>query len=54
MLLSNFATRAKARQEISLRPLPHPTPSLYHQLKQLPWRQIRVGHVEDHHGHGRT
>jgi predicted transposase YbfD/YdcC len=29
-------------------------PSLYHQLKQLPWRQIRVGHVEDHHGHGRT
>jgi predicted transposase YbfD/YdcC len=29
-------------------------PSLYHQLKALPWRQIRVGHVEDHHGHGRT
>jgi predicted transposase YbfD/YdcC len=29
-------------------------PSLYHQLKALPWRQIRVGHVEDHHGHDRT
>lgn len=29
-------------------------PSLYHQLKQLPWRQIRTGHVEDHRGHGRT
>jgi predicted transposase YbfD/YdcC len=29
-------------------------PSLYHQLKALPWRQIRVGHIEDHHGHGRT
>jgi predicted transposase YbfD/YdcC len=29
-------------------------PSLYHQLKQLPWRQIPTGHTEDHHGHGRT
>jgi predicted transposase YbfD/YdcC len=29
-------------------------PSLYHQLKQLPWRQIPIGHTEDHHGHGRT
>ncbi|MEV4076655.1 ISAs1 family transposase [Nonomuraea fuscirosea] len=29
-------------------------PSLYHQLKQLLWRQVRIGHSEDHHGHGRT
>ena len=29
-------------------------PSLYHQLKRLPWRQIPIGHTEDHHGHGRT
>jgi predicted transposase YbfD/YdcC len=29
-------------------------PSLYRQLKQLPWRQIPIGHTEDHHGHGRT
>lgn len=29
-------------------------PSLYHQLKTLPWRQIPIGHTEDHHGHGRT
>ncbi|WP_243716400.1 ISAs1 family transposase [Actinomadura darangshiensis] len=29
-------------------------PSLYRQLKQLPWRQIPTGHTEDHPGHGRT
>ncbi|MFL6115486.1 MAG: ISAs1 family transposase [Catenulispora sp.] len=29
-------------------------PSLYRQLKQLPWRQVTTGHTEDHHGHGRT
>jgi predicted transposase YbfD/YdcC len=29
-------------------------PSLYHQLKRMPWRQIPTGHREDHHGHGRT
>ena len=29
-------------------------PSLYHQLKRLPWRQVPIGHTEDHHGHGRT
>ncbi|MFB4306885.1 ISAs1 family transposase [Actinomadura sp. GTD37] len=29
-------------------------PSLYHQLKRLPWRQIPIGHTQDRHGHGRT
>ena len=29
-------------------------PSLYHQLKELPWRQVPTGHTENHHGHGRT
>jgi predicted transposase YbfD/YdcC len=28
--------------------------SLYHQLKALPWRKVETGHVEDHHGHGRS
>ena len=28
-------------------------PSLYQQLKALPWRQVRTGHSQDHHGHGR-
>jgi hypothetical protein len=38
----------------SARPMARDQPSLYHQLKQLPWRQIPIGHTEDHHGHGRT
>jgi predicted transposase YbfD/YdcC len=29
-------------------------PSLYRQLKRLPWRQVKIAHSEDHHGHGRT
>jgi predicted transposase YbfD/YdcC len=29
-------------------------PSLYRQLKALPWRHVAIGHSETHHGHGRT